>query len=116
MNEEILARVDALAAALGVAASQIWAITVKQAFISGVGMVVLLALGLVLFLIGIAIGIKSRNDTGGIRPVITVVTGVIGVFLLLVSAIESQSTLAALFNPEYWALDDIARKLSRIRR
>lgn len=120
---EVLARVDALAAKLGIAADHIYAVYLAQARVEFIRDVAFLLTSMVLAAVWCAVartGIKEDgwfwdtryNDPGGPSGVFMLMGGVaIACFLTIsvITAIVELPTLA--FNPEFWVMQQIAAAL-----
>jgi hypothetical protein len=113
MTDEIFKRIDALAAKLGVTASQIWAVLVKQARIEAVEDI---CWALFWFLLA---GLLSRmawhahkkdEESSGEVIVFGVITAVvcIGVGMAFIAG-----TPGMILNPQYWALKRLAEAFGK---
>jgi hypothetical protein len=102
MNQEILARIDALAAKLGVAASQVWATVVFQQRIDGAMFMVasLIVFVLSCFIWRVAKGQEHEGDRRGWQAV--------SVLAVLVAIVMLGSGVSLFINPEYAAFKEIA--------
>lgn len=107
MNEEILKRIDALAAKLGVAAEHVWGVLIKQARVEAATDAVGFILSLVCayWLIRWArYMLKTGKDGDGIIWIPFALCA----FFVLVAGIGSFSSIPTnVFNPEYFALKTI---------
>lgn len=107
MNEEILKRIDALAAKLGVTAQYLWGVMVREAKVEGSldgGLCVICAA--VSFWCGRrAVAMINSEDDVAILPII--IAFVTGVFALGFA----YSSISGFANPEYFALNGILKAL-----
>lgn len=111
MKDEILKRVDALAATLGVATKELWRILVQQARVEAY-----MAIGYTLVgAIGVAIatkvffnGIKAGNEDGWNDFPVGASFGALGLFVFtIVFFVNLYGVWTPLFNPEFYALHQI---------
>lgn len=115
MQQEILTRLDALAAKLGIAAEHIYAVFVVQARVGIIGQALFaLTIGLA-WLIGVRVVRKYWKVGMEDAPEITICLCVVGSISLAICTMVSISGLAwiptRLLNPEYWALQEISKML-----
>lgn len=123
MQAELLKRLDALSAKLGMGASKIWEFTVHQAYVEGcIDIVVLLCwyflIGLPLALIGLHAyrQWKTSNETLSYRDpdwfigMILFGGGGLTVFSVASSSYISN-ILTCFLNPQYWAFQHILSQL-----
>jgi hypothetical protein len=108
MTDEILKRLDVLAAKLGVTAGHLWGVLVAQAKIEAIEDIIWAALWAALSLV---LGLVARklyesNDENDNAALGIVLIGV-AVGFLLISAAMISGTLGMLLNPEYWALKKV---------
>jgi zinc transporter ZupT len=106
VNEEILKRLDALAAKLGVTAQYLWGVLIRQAVVEG-------ALDAGLFVAGAAVAfwcfqrakelIKDEEDDTAVFPI------AIGFVVSVVACGFLYSSICELANPGYFALDKIMK-------
>ncbi len=113
MNDEILKRLDILAAKLGITAQYLWGVLVKQARIemyADIGWSILLSGMLALFLWVLRKLYISPNERemDGIAALGLAIASII-VFIFLVVSVSGALTEG--LNPEYWALNHIMEKL-----
>ena len=117
LTKELLARLDTLAAKLGVAVESIFALYVKQAPLEAANTVLLLVLALLFFVAmlysaGKATLAASNSSTEGTFIGIATCTGIGCLMALIVSIYRATHMMAQLFNPEYWALQQILSQLN----
>ena len=114
MNEEILKRIDALAAKLGTTGEHIWGVLIRQTQVEIVSSIilaiVLVAHAIVLFklavwLYGKAEGQSSYNYEGWY--VLMALSGCVSVILALVAIGTLAGLPTLVLNPEYWALQQV---------
>ena len=110
MNEELLKRLDALAAKLGTTGEQVWAILVKQARIEAITH----ALGGLAFAALIFYAIKKLWAWGRDESYREFETGfgtiLLGIALLFAAALVAE--IRWYFMPEAWALQQILRAVN----
>lgn len=115
LKEELLKRLDVLAAQLGTTSEYIWEVLIKQARVEAVISVVAVAFGIVLLVIGCYLG---RRLAVNVKEIIEADTpalfighlfgGLLGVFIgLVLIRVHFHTALTAYFNPEYWALQKV---------
>lgn len=118
MNEETLKLIEAFAAKLGTTAEHVWAVLVRQAYVSGwCDLVFYLAVS-----IAVALTLKlakkcqqkakEESDKRGWGDEEGWVAGltaclITSMILVLVSILSIDDTITKFFNPEYWALRQI---------
>ena len=117
LTKELLARLDTLAAKLGVAVESIFALYVKQAPLEAVNTLLLLVLTLLLFASMLYSAAKATNavsnsPTEGTFVGIAVTMGIGCLVAIIVSIYNMTNLMAQLFNPEYWALQQILSQLN----
>jgi hypothetical protein len=120
MNKETLDLLHQLAAKLGTTADHLWAILVRQAFVSG-------CTDLLFYMFTLAIvcatAKKTKRWTAAMKeadeePVALFYAGtisaswVLSLVFIIVSVVSIQDTVAAFVNPEYWALKQILSAVS----
>ncbi len=110
MNDEILKRVDALAAKLGVTVDHLWGVLIRQARIDGIEWV---AWGCFWLILATATGAvaksiyKGKNDDGDKFLLCCGFALILVVFGLCCLS----NTLGLFLNPEYWALKQVTAML-----
>jgi hypothetical protein len=126
LTEEILKRLDALAAKLGTTAEYLWGVLVKQGKVEGVMQI---AEFLILVVLTISFGLFTKNylyphylewqgkytEFGGWRTQekatvfydLTWVGLVVTVIFMGVTLANAFDWVTPMFNPEYWALKQI---------
>jgi cytochrome bd-type quinol oxidase subunit 2 len=118
VNEELLKRLDVLAAKLGVTAQYLWTVLVKQAHIEAAmdtfWAVVFIAL-LVSGVICLRWSIKKINDPDTYNEegwiALSTFSGIVIFAGLILVPVFTSSAIAEHFNPEYWALEKILSAL-----
>lgn len=106
MQQEVLTRLDALAAKLGVAAGQMWDILVRQSWlVSGIMQTAVGAAFVIMAIVGLYF-MGTTDDWQEPKP--RSVSGVVLAFFgFLFAAILLSQGIPHLINPEYYALKDI---------
>jgi len=111
LTAEILKRLDVLSEKLGTTATHLWAVLVKQAYITGIAdsvaagfMLFLVVVGYKLLKAGWVAAVKDHWDDFPVRVIA-------GVLLVVVCAVlfgcSVYSAVLELGNPEYFALHEI---------
>ena len=118
-KEEVLKRLDGLAAKLGVASQHLWEILVRQAIATGIADAVLA----LLFGVGVVVGYKlfvkqllafkaTENYTDEGPYIFGMIgSGLLGVVSLIASPICLYSAILELVNPQYYALHETLQAL-----
>ncbi len=110
MNDEILKRIDLLAAKLGVTVDHLWGVLIRQARIDGIEWV---AWGCLWFVLAAGLGVWMRviykREDGDGDTFITVALFATG--FVLVGLFCLSNTLGLFLNPEYWALKQVTAML-----
>jgi hypothetical protein len=115
LQKELLARLDALAAKLGVAASDLWAIYMRQAHIEGVQRVIgavsflLLTLGLTCLAIKLW-RLKKRDGWSSDWEIGAVLIHVISAITTAVTVGMASQAYSCLANPGYWVLQQLMHR------
>ncbi len=114
MNEAGLKAIELLASKLGTTTEYLFSVLVKQARIAGI---VAIIQGIMMVVIGICLVkliiyfYKKRDDLDSSISEIVVPFTILSFVVLLILAIiyisYADNILAAFFNPEYWALNEI---------
>lgn len=114
MNEEILKRLDALAAKLGTTSTYLWSVMVKQAIVTGY---VDLGVAIIFVLVGAAAGLmlglfirfaKSDKYKYDEWPLgCSILAGVVLLLCIGIAIGFSYSAALELANPQGWALQTI---------
>lgn len=122
MTQEIMARIDALAAKLGVTSEYVWGILVKQAHVEAYSLIFAAAItGLLACVSGFAFRYAwkkltdpklSWSDKDTYRPVCAA-TVVPLVGLTTASLVNAYNAITPLLNPEYWALQQVLEVLKK---
>lgn len=119
MKEELLKRLDALAAKLGVASEHIWQVLVKQAGVAAVENLIGILIGVAVMILGPWLFQKGRTTpkVNGDSTDLAVAQMVIGVVCLAVSVVVTIACVVSLptlvMNPEYFALQKVMEWLGR---
>ena len=117
-KQEMLKRLDALAEKLGTTAQYLWHVLVKQ----GIAMGLVDATTAVAFLVATIIGIvyakklvKWLLGPDGIEdvwfPAILLIGSCIG--MTIAALCYAQSAILELYNPEYWALQELLKAVGK---
>jgi len=117
--EEFTQFLEKMANVLGVTIDKVWEILLKQAFISGMLDIVIYSC-LVLSCTYVYRFIKAKAGTFNMHEaenvsmwtLFLIWSVIVGCIILL----NINSTVAALFNPEYWALNKLICKLMYLRK
>ena len=117
LSPEVLAKLDALAQKLGVTAQYLWAILVRQARIEAIQEIICLVLSCAvvcvaaLWLRSIIKRVKSFDGFMLDLPIVEIMgfvaTSVCGMVFLVISLCAVTNLPTLLFNPEYFALQQI---------
>lgn len=109
MNEATLIALRDMAVTLGTTTEYLWAALLRQAPITGTLHAVLTVICLAVFSYSVYHTTKTWAEYNNLRlvDVVAIISGIGSV----VGVCTLNSTLAALFNPEYWALMQILGKL-----
>lgn len=105
MNQELLDRLDALAATLGVTISHLWGVLCRQAYVD-----FFVALGFLVFALVVMIGAmvwaaRSEGDQNDIAVGVGV-AALIGAGIALMGV---AYTIGGALNPEYFAFQEVSR-------
>jgi hypothetical protein len=116
MTEELLARLDALAAKLGVAAGQLWEIMVRQVYVEVVrnGFLVVLSVGVFVWTIYFFTAFRKKLY-GDALEVSTSLTVIFAVLAVVVFSMSAYGIAGRLINPEFYALDTLMKSLPKLR-
>ena len=123
--EKVAGLLEQLATKLGVDSDQIWAMTVAQAKVE----VITYIAGVIILIISSVICIKISTkiadwDSGkvevtngqAVRSMVAIVIfRVIGFIALLGTIINFGDAMSCMFNPDYWAFEDIMWKLRNLK-
>lgn len=107
-EQQILQRLDALAAKLGVTANEVWGILLRQARVEVITSIGEVGIGALLFFLIMKTVPKipkwDAEDSEGklIGGVVLCILGAIFGFIMLIDGLTKLPTL--LFNPQFWAL------------
>ncbi len=110
MNGEILKRLDALAAKLGVTADHLWGVLIRQARIEAYEWIAWGALWLALSCLTWYLTIKLYKDDDKDGELL-ITMGIASLTTTVVGLICMSGTPGLLLNPEYWALKQVAAML-----
>lgn len=118
LQKELFQRLDALAAKLGVAAQSLWQIYTQQARVALVQDYLMLAAGLLLFLVPIGFFIVGKFSEYDEEDYIA--RGVIsGLIVLVIDSFIFTSCIGEIIqiklNLNYWILDHILNSLSNLK-
>jgi hypothetical protein len=109
MNEKILelitVRLDTLGVKIGVVGEQLWYVLIKQVRIEGWAYLGATGLLLLLVLILSLLAWSARKDRGDD----TICCSILGLFIFACMLGTSYCGLARVFNPEFYALQEILR-------
>jgi len=110
--QEILKRVDALAAKLGVTADQLWGMLMKQASVelwSSLLWIMLLSLLLVASVFATSRAARRMaKDKDTANDFLLMIGGLLGIVVGTIGIAVTLSAIPTLiFNPEYWALKQL---------
>ncbi len=118
LTAELLKRLDALAAKMGVTGQYLWGVLLRQAHVAvweAVGGLLLGAIAIIVGLLALWWGIrqpKDKYDCLGDGALGAVVCGSISFVLgSIASLVNAFSLPTLLMNPGYWALQDLIRQL-----
>lgn len=116
MNQEILQRLDALAAKLGVTATHLWAVLVRQAYVefaTSVAFAVIIAIATYGFVRVVRHGIAQEwyDDYDGLPQIFTGIVGIVLGVCWLVALVGVVQGIGYLINPEYFALHEVIKAL-----
>lgn len=114
MEQEILTRIDAIAAKLGVASEHVWEFTVRQQSIEGWTGCVIAIIGLVLlWSVGLYFSFTGRiKESSSEDRTMRLVMPILRCFFLsAVIFCPIYECLVQLLNPEYAAFHDLVRML-----
>lgn len=107
MKEELLKRLDVLAAKVGVASEHMWGVLVRQAYIEGISVLVatlLVAIGSVFIWRQFVKSNGAYDDLDVLWLIAGTISTIIGIVFLVISV---DLVPTAIFNPEYYALKQI---------
>ena len=112
LSNEVLAKIDALAAKIGITVEQIWPWMIRQQYVEAIYYSVLAILGIIVSSIILITTIKYwekifANDC----EVGCVVGNVLFIGFTFVLVIMAIVAIPNIFNPEYWALKDLIRMI-----
>jgi hypothetical protein len=117
LSQEILSRVDALAAKLGVTAQYLWGVLIRQAKFEAVS--IFLAIGaccLVTLLVFLKYReVAAREDSPCLddHPALSFATTGIALMDVFIVALSIRLLPTLLFNPEYYALEKVLKALGK---
>lgn len=114
LTNEVLKRIDALAAKLGTTGEYLWTVLVRQARVEAIQNIVTVILSAIVIAVSIAVlkwGIRREvendwwGEPGNITAIIASVTLAIVCTVIIIQLSNAIPTL--LMNPEYWALKQV---------
>ena len=121
LQKELMQRLDALTAKMGVTSEYLWETLVGQAFIEAMTSVVFVPIYVILvwFLFSRYIKIPVKSSRGGVEAVDDEFIGAIGrifpgvlcLVLMVAALIRLEAMPTQLLNPEYWALKELLKAL-----
>jgi hypothetical protein len=118
LSKEVLSRLDAIAAKLGVAANVLWAAYLRQARVEGISdaltALLLLALGIGFWRLAKwtwSIGQKQKEYDRGGWQIATVLIAISAPFLIFPTGYYLYCAFSELYNPQFWAISQILQQL-----
>jgi hypothetical protein len=118
MKEELLARLDLLAAKMGVAAEHLWEVLTRQGIIEGIEAIIWLPIALLVmrfsaktFTQAVYDANKASYDEDG-RHIAKAILCAAGLVVSGIITICAAAGIKYLFNPEYYALKQILDMLA----
>jgi len=126
MEEKIFSILDILAEKLNTTVDHLWRILIDQALISSITMITGVAISLAIGFILVVLAFKQYDKTtwgshvsDDRHHILTIVYGIVGGFMLFISLVVLVSNLTdlstALFNPEYFAFQELKRMLIALK-
>lgn len=129
MEQEILKRLDLLAGRLGIAATQIWQFTVRQAWVGALSSLLWLVSLLAVFIVSYRLfrgawrnlpddmaaynSMAAYNDYNGAMCISIIVLSGAGMLITGIASISLLSGIVTrLLNPQYWAFQEILRQIT----
>jgi len=120
LTKELLSRLDALAAKLGVAADQLWAILVRQAQIEAIQDLIVFAFWCALLVTWYLwlgrltrLGGEKEKEVCELEGMAFAFASASGLAIGIYAWIRMLSIPTRLLNPEYWAFRELSRLLGR---
>ena len=113
MTDEILKRIDAMAAKLGVTAGQMWGVLVKQARIEAIEDICWGLFWLMLAAICARIAWKGYKSDEDLGDAVMICGSVVGIIFMLVAMGYIAGTPGMLLNPQYWALKELLKAVGK---
>jgi len=111
MQKELMARLDAVAAKMGVTASALWSVLVAQARIEGIKDSIWLLLSGVILVFVVKLYPRycraAKNQAYGLEKVPFIGLTIVGVIALAMWCCALDSALTEFINPQYWALREL---------
>jgi len=116
MNKDTLDLLKDMAAKLGTTADHLWAVMIRQAYVSFVtDLILYIAAGIALYAIVKGVRLCLDNKPAGLTgedrqfgfTVLMVIFSVMGVIVCLLIVCNIPGTITKIVNPEYWALRQI---------
>ena len=110
MTDQELLLLTQLATKLGTTVEFLWAVLLKQAFVSGIKSIIAIVLmwSITIALVVFLVKKKFEDDSHDLPAIGASIALVLGFNCLLFLFLEGGNAITALFNPEYWALNHIA--------
>jgi hypothetical protein len=119
MQKELLARLDALAAKLGVTADALWSLYLHQAHIEGIQDAIVAGVFGLLFVISLGIVVASllyaiSDDFNDGFPVGCGIAGIVGtVGAAIAGSTYAFAAYSELYNPGFWAFSQLVSHLGK---
>lgn len=111
MNEQILQRIDALAAKLGTTAQYLWGVLIRQARIEVIENIICIAVfvafGYAMFRVCAKYAHAWEDCDNFPEAMASVFSGIAVVICMIVVAVAFCSIWTPLLNPEFWALKQV---------
>src|SRR5690242_12771003 len=113
MNEDILKRLDLIAAKLGVTVQYLWGVLVRQARVEAlsdtIGIILWAASAFAAFHYAVALGRKAESDGSDGLGFASIILAVIGVVFVISFVVCVSEIFTPLMNPEFFALEQILK-------
>lgn len=115
--KEITPLLEQLANKLGTTIEYLWAILIKQAYISGINSIIIYSIFLILLIINILLfkkyvisNLKDKyGEFDGVYMSILITSAVLWGITIMIGIAEVPNTITKFINPEYWALQEILK-------
>ncbi len=112
--EEVMTRIDVLAAKLGVTAEYLFGVYVKQAYVEVMQFVAFFSVWIIVFGVTM-LTLKKSMQTSWDNPtfcnISVIIGGILSLIIGMVVLVESKGVFACYFNPEYFAFNKILSNL-----